>query len=227
MSNYRHRFVSTEEKNLPVGKVVCVGRNYAAHARELNNPIADEPVLFIKPGDCVVDFESPITIPGGRGDVHHEVELTVLIGEAITAGASPQDCLSAIAGVGIGLDLTLRDIQAGLKEKRQPWEKAKVFFGACVLSPFVAPASFDGLADDAAVRFTLFKNDQIAQAGCSEEMLWPVSALLAYISEWFVLRPGDVVMTGTPSGVGPLSDGDRISVELDSVLRCEAVVRST
>ena len=125
-------------------KIVCVGRNYSAHAKELNNPIPKEPLLFIKSTNCLVDLDKPIQIPKEQGECHHELEISVLIGKKLTK-ASREEAIDAIDGIGLALDLTLRDLQSKLKSKGQPWERAKSFDGACPVSGFVDIAYFDNV----------------------------------------------------------------------------------
>lgn len=207
---YAHVFQDGRSCNLPVGKLVCVGRNYAAHARELGNEVPEAPILFMKPATACVPLEGAFAIPEGRGECHHETELCVLIGTTLK-NASPADCLAAIVGVGLGLDLTLRDQQNYLKQKGHPWEVAKAFDGAAPLSTFLAPESF---ADFTAVSFSLTVNDVLRQQGNTADMMTPVLPLLAFISQHFTLQPGDVVMTGTPQGVAALQSGDRLALSL-------------
>ncbi|MBA4503317.1 fumarylacetoacetate hydrolase family protein [Marinobacterium marinum] len=219
--SYRHRAVNGRDVELPLGKVVCIGRNYAEHARELNNPVPKEPILFIKPATTVVPMEQPFRIPAHRGAVHFETEMAILIGETLHH-ANEQQAMHAIAGIGLGLDMTLRDVQDDLKAKGQPWEKSKCFDGACPLSAFLSPASVKDLTD---VQIRLSVNGEVRQDGNSAQMLTPVLKLLAYASEWFTLEPGDVVLTGTPAGVGPVLPGDTLRVELVDLLRVETSVQ--
>lgn len=208
---YRHRYTCSSECDLPLGKIVCVGRNYAAHAAELDNPIPEEPLLFIKPATAAVPMAEPIHLPTGRGSCHFEGELALLIGERLTS-ANPADVPGAIAGLGLALDLTLRELQSKLKTDGHPWEKAKAFDGACPLSPFV---KLDWLPDWDALTFTLWLNDEIRQRGKTAHMLTPILDLTAYISSYFTLEPGDVILTGTPAGVGELLHGDRLTLQLE------------
>jgi 2-keto-4-pentenoate hydratase/2-oxohepta-3-ene-1,7-dioic acid hydratase in catechol pathway len=207
---YRHLNLSGAAIDLPLGKVVCVGRNYADHARELNNPVPTEPVLFIKPSTALCPIGEPIRRPEGKGSCHYETEICLLIGKKLTA-AREEEALGAIYGVGLGLDLTLRELQSELKAKSLPWEKAKAFDGSCPVSAF-APA--ERFPDWSNLSFQLLLNGQSQQEGRSEDMLTQIPTLLAYISEHFTLLPGDLVMTGTPAGVGPLSFGDRLELRL-------------
>jgi len=220
MKSYQHRQADAGLIELPTGKVVCVGRNYAEHARELNNPVPTEPILFIKPASSLVPLEEPFDIPAGLGAVHFETELAVLIGESLK-NADEQRARRAIAGIGVGLDLTLRDVQDQLKQKGHPWEKSKAFDGACPLSVFLSPASVGDLSD---VQIRLTVNGEVRQDGNSAQMLTPVLKLLSYISHWFTLQPGDVVLTGTPAGVGPVQPGDQLRVELVDLLRVDTRV---
>ena len=208
--SYQHCGIDGTQIPLPVGKVVCVGRNYAEHAKELNNPVPAEPILFIKPRTAVVAMGEPVHVPRGQGACHFETELAVLIGRTLK-DADETAAASAIAGLGLGLDLTLREVQDGLKARGLPWEKAKAFDGACPLSSFVLP---DRMPDLTNLRIRLIVNGEVRQDGNTADMLTPVLPLLAYMSRFFTLEPGDVVMTGTPKGVGPLLPGDRLRVLL-------------
>lgn len=219
MNGYFHQRIDTTPWGLPVGKIVCVGRNYAAHAKELNNPIPTEPLLFIKPATAAVAMERPISIPRGQGECHHELEMVLLIGQPLS-DAAPEEAIAAVAAVGLGLDLTLRDVQARLKAKGQPWERAKSFDGACPLSRLVDAAGMDLMA----LSLRLEVNGELRQSGNSRDMLFPMTDLLADISRVFTLLPGDLVMTGTPAGVGPLNSGDRLTAELGDLLSVESRV---
>jgi len=195
-----------------LGKIVCVGRNYAAHAKELNNPIPSEPILFIKPAASAVELSPSFSIPKEQGSVHHELEIALLIGKPLV-NASEDEVADAIAGLGLGLDLTLRDVQAKLKEKGHPWERAKSFDGACPLTDFISlnQVSTDDWQD---IGLLLEKNGQLQQCGSSAEMLFPILPLIAHMSSHFSLQPGDVILTGTPAGVGPLEVGDSLNCNL-------------
>ena len=219
MPDYQHHWKDGTPVHLPLGKIVCIGRNYAEHARELNNPVPDEPLLFIKPATSAVHITRPLDFPRDRGEVHFETELAVLIGRPLT-NASASEAEGAILGYGLALDLTLRDVQSRLKEKGHPWERAKAFDGACPLSPFI---SIDRLRRDH-LTFTLDINRERQQTGDTRDMLNPIVPLIAYMSSQFTLMPGDVVLTGTPKGVGPLSSGQILSLELEDALFVETTV---
>lgn len=193
----------------PVGKVVCVGRNYAEHAKELDNPIPDEPVLFIKPATSLADFAAPLEIPDQ--DCHYEAELAFLIGKQLTA----VDQLAAkqgIAGMALALDLTKRGLQSKLKEKSLPWELAKSFDGACPITPFVP---VEQSLDFTSLLYEFELEGDVVQRGDSAAMLNPVVALIAHISQHFTLMPGDIVLTGTPKGVGELKRGQSMTLSLN------------
>jgi len=219
VTDYQHHWKDGMPVNLPLGKIVCVGRNYAEHARELNNPVPDEPLLFIKPATSAVHLTRPIVLATDKGSVHFETELSVLIGRPLT-NASASDAEAAILGYGLALDLTYRDLQSQLKKKGHPWERAKSFDGACPLSPFV-PA--DQLPRDHQT-FTLDIDQKRQQTGDTREMLNQIVPLIAHMSSHFTLLPGDVILTGTPSGVGPLQAGQTLSLELDQALFVETHV---
>lgn len=217
---YQHQWHHGQAIDWPLGKVVCVGRNYADHAAELNNPIPDQPLLFIKPATAAVPLTSPLHLTTGRGSVHYETELAVLIGKPLSH-ASESGAHDAIAGIGLALDLTLRDLQSDLKAKGDPWERAKAFDGACPLSAFLPLQPGD---DVGKLSFSLSIDGQIRQQGHTGNMITPVLALIAHISETFSLLPGDVVLTGTPAGVGELQSGQRLELELEGRLHVETGV---
>ncbi|UZE95410.1 fumarylacetoacetate hydrolase family protein [Alkalimarinus alittae] len=223
---YQHQFSDGAKFEPPLGKVVCVGRNYAEHAKELNNPIPSTPILFIKPATTVTPFSEAITLPKGKGDTHYEVELAILIGKPLTDvredNGGAEKIKEAIAGYGLALDLTLRDLQGELKAKGHPWEIAKSFDGACPLSVFVSP---DAIQNSDNIEFSLSINGKLRQHGHTNEMITAVTPLIAYISQHFTLEPGDVVLTGTPAGVGLLPSGAKLAASLESVLYIETVVK--
>ena len=195
-----------------IGKVVCVGRNYAEHARELGNEIPKSPILFMKPASSVVSVHNDIARPNVAlyGDTHYEAELCIQLAADLSA-ATIEQAKQAIGGVTLGLDLTLRDLQSKLKDKGHPWERAKCFDGACVLGDWIDPQAF---GDFSHVEYQLYINDELKQDGNTGLMLFPVYELLAEISHAFSLQAGDVIMTGTPSGVGILQAGDALTFKL-------------
>lgn len=214
---YQHRLIgpvdfSQRYGELRLGKIVCVGQNYADHIKEMNSTVSAEPLLFIKTAICACPLEAGFRVPARWGSCHFETEMSVLIGARLDQ-ASEAEAAQAVAGVGLALDLTLRELQAALKAKGHPWEKAKGFTGSAPLSAFVPPP-----ADLQAVSLQLRQNGQLRQSGNTAHMLTPVTQLLAYASQFFVLEPGDVLLTGTPAGVGPLVSGDELEARLGDLL---------
>jgi 2-keto-4-pentenoate hydratase/2-oxohepta-3-ene-1,7-dioic acid hydratase in catechol pathway len=216
--SYQHCYTDGTTIPLPVGKVVCVGRNYREHARELNNPVPDRPVLFMKPSTALVSLVEAIQLPPDRGSCHHEVELAVLVGRRLSR-VDAATARAAAKGYAVALDLTLRDVQNELKRKGLPWESAKAFDGACPISPFLRP---EALADPEATELALTVNGELRQQGGTDQMLWRIFDLISYISRDFTLLPGDVVLTGTPAGVAELRPGDALELRLGEEYRISA-----
>ena len=218
---YQHQYIDGSAFPHSLGKVVCVGRNYAEHARELNNPVPSEPLLFIKPATSVVPLSAPVQLPKGRGAVHYETEIALLIGSPLSGLVSPADAVASIAGIGLALDLTLRELQDQLKSKGHPWERAKAFDGACPLSAFISPKEAPALDN---MPLQLLINGELRQDGNSADMITPIIGLLQHIAGVFTLLPGDVVLTGTPSGVGVLQPGDQLELKLGNLLQANTCV---
>ena len=214
--HYQHTWSDGTAINLPLGKVVCVGRNYAAHAAELNNPLPSEPLLFIKPATSLVALEQPVKALHPLGAIHYEAEIALLIGERLTH--STEMVTQTVTGLGVALDLTIRDLQTVLKRKGHPWEKAKAFDSSCPISPFV-PVTNKKVWTDIAVEFLI--NRQIVQRGSSADMLTQIPELLRYISLFFTLESGDVVLTGTPDGTGKLVAGQQLSAGIPGYIQVE------
>ncbi len=195
-----------------VGTIFCIGRNYADHVAELGNAMEEEPVVFLKPAAALQAEGKPLVLPGFSQDVHFECELLVLIGrDADNVGVA--EALDYVAGYGIGLDLTARDVQSEVKAKGLPWTKAKGFRGAACVSHFVPASALDPLA----ARFTLHVNDVLRQQGDTTLMRFSVPFLVSYLSQLYGLRAGDILYTGTPAGVGQLQPGDRLALDLGVV----------
>ncbi len=213
--SFQHHWNDGEAIELTTKKVVCAGLNYALHVKEMNSKAPDtEPVLFIKPATALQDLHAPLCIPKDRGAVHHELEIALLIGRRLSQ-CSAAEAVGAVSGLGLALDLTLRDLQTELKKAGRPWEKAKGFDGACAISHFVPISQCPPLDN---IDIALSVNDSPRQQGNSRDMLFPIPSLLCAISEYFTLEPGDIVLTGTPEGVGSLSGGDQLSMSLGQVL---------
>ncbi|AXY57886.1 FAA hydrolase family protein [Acinetobacter chinensis] len=192
-------------------KIVCIGRIYADHAKELGNAIPDRPVLFIKPPSSLISLDEGISWNPEWGNCHYECELTLRIDQPLKQETDPIRALEAIGAVTLGLDLTLRDLQDDLKKKGQPWERAKAFDGSCMLGDWVSRSEIKDWAD---VHYTLHINDELRQSGDTALLLFDIGTLLVDISQVFSLEPGDVVMTGTPAGVAALLPGDQLTMTL-------------
>ena len=178
-------------------------------------------VLFIKPNTALVALGEQLSIPTQLGECHIETEICILIGDKITRGCDEAQAEAAIGGVGVALDLTLRGLQQQLKDKSLPWEKAKAFDGACPVSDF---AAIDRVGDLQNQQIQLYQNQQLRQDGNSADMLTPVLPLLVYISQFFTLLPGDMVLTGTPAGVGPLAVGDQLVLSLSDLIQSQTQI---
>lgn len=207
--------IPATNQQFTIGKIVCLARNYAEHARELGNETPAAPVLFMKPASSVIGDGEAVHIPSYSQECHYEVELAVLIGKQCRA-VQAEKAMEYVAGYGVGIDMTLRDVQNGLKAKGLPWEIAKGFDTSCPLSDFV-PANL--VADPHALNLKLAVNGESRQDGWSSDMIHRVPQVVAHISAIFTLEPGDVILTGTPAGVGQVRAGDVMTAEIVSVGR--------
>lgn len=198
---------------MQTGNIYCIGRNYAAHARELDNPVPSCPVIFTKP-TVSLTFENTVTIPSFVKEPHFEAELVVALGKK-GKNIPPPDSTDMIAGYGIGIDITARDIQQELKEKSHPWFLAKGLDEFAPVSSFVPAARVDKHDQ---LTFTLDVNGRRRQNGDTSQMLFPVGEIIAYLSRHVTLLPGDLIFTGTPEGVGKLLHGDLLHADLESGL---------
>lgn len=187
-------------------KIICVGRNYAEHARELGNEVAEEPVLFMKPDSAVMQRNNPFVIPTFSNDIHYECELLLKIGRHGKC-IEEEFAYRYISEIGLGIDFTARDVQQELKAKALPWEKAKAFDGSAYIGDFKPVTDISNLGE---LKFELHKNDAIVQSGNTADMVHSIPKLIAYISQYFSLKIGDIIFTGTPSGVGPVRPGDEL-----------------
>jgi 2-keto-4-pentenoate hydratase/2-oxohepta-3-ene-1,7-dioic acid hydratase in catechol pathway len=207
--------IPATSQQFPIGKIICLARNYAEHARELGNETPAAPVLFMKPASSIIGDGETVRIPPYSQECHYEVELAVLIGKQCRA-VSAENALEYVAGYATAIDMTLRDVQNQLKSKGLPWEIAKGFDSACPLSDFV-PAS--AVTDPHNLRLTLMVNGGMRQDGSSADMIHRVPQIVAHISAIFTLEPGDVILTGTPAGVGQVVAGDVMEAEIEGVAR--------
>ena len=194
-------------------KIICIGRNYADHAKELNNPIPARPVVFMKPPSALLVNGKPFYYPEFTKDLHYEAELVLKIGKN-GRHVQPEFALDYIQEVGLGIDFTARDLQSELKSKGQPWELAKGFDGSAVLGSFVALNQLPGLSN---VEFFLEKNGERVQHGFSKDMLFSFQDIICFVSQYFKLQMGDLIYTGTPAGVGPVTVGDQLRASLVTV----------
>lgn len=193
------------------GTIFCIGRNYAAHARELNNEVPSDPVVFLKPASSIIYDGDSIILPSQSSNIHHEVELVCVIG--MEGKTIPVDnALQYVAGYAVGIDVTARDIQQKAKEKRQPWSVAKGFDTFAPLGNFV-PA--ETVPDPGKLELTLQVNGKTRQQDRTSLMIFPVAKLISYLSTIFTLSPGDLIFTGTPAGVSPLQPGDEITARMN------------
>ena len=207
---YQHLTASGEPIALPVGKVVCIGQNYQDHIAEMQSKTAAQALFFIKPSTALCAFKPGFSIPSAQGDVHNETELAVLIAKPLKR-ASAAEVMEAVWGYSLALDLTLREVQAELKKLGRPWEIAKGFDDACPIAGFVSKAQ---VPHPQQLEFRLTVNGEVRQHGNSANMIRGISEMISEMSQHFTLLPGDVVLTGTPAGVGPLHIGDTLQLQL-------------
>jgi len=200
-------------ERLRVGKILAVGRNYADHIVEMGNRPDVPPVLFTKPATAIVHDGGEVRIPADAGEVHHEVELVVVIGKSGRA-IHEDEAMNHVLGYAVGLDMTLREVQAEAKRKGEPWALAKGFDSSAPVST-VAPR--EDVGDGSGLELTLEVNGERRQAGNTSQMLHPVPALIAVASRWVTLERGDLLFTGTPAGVGPVKAGDVLEAALEKV----------
>ncbi|XP_028669669.1 acylpyruvase FAHD1, mitochondrial [Erpetoichthys calabaricus] len=204
-------------------KIICVGRNYTAHAAELRNAVPSEPLLFLKPPSAYVREGSPIQVPYYCHNLHHEVELGVVIGKRGTA--IPQEvAMQHVAGYALCLDMTARDAQDECKSKGLPWTLAKAFDTSCPVSDFIPK---EQLCDPGNVRIWLKVNDQLRQEGSTSQMIFSIPYLISYISEFITLEEGDLILTGTPKGVSSVQENDELEAGIEDILKMKfRVVRT-
>ena len=192
-------------------KIICIGRNYADHAHELGNQVPKEPVVFLKPQSAILSHKHPFYIPEWTTEVHHEVELVVKIdrlGKTISEAYAPR----YYSQVGLGIDFTARDVQSRLKKQGHPWERAKAFDGSAVVGGFVSLAELG--KDIQSLQFSLSNHGKVIQHGHTSDMLFTVNRLISEVSKFMTLKVGDLLFTGTPSGVAPVKSGDRLVGQL-------------
>jgi len=193
-------------------KIICIGRNYAKHIEELENEKPKQPVIFLKPDSSILLKKHPFVIPDFSKEVHYEVEILVKICK-LGKHISERFAYKYYEEIGLGIDFTARDLQGELKEKGLPWEKAKAFDGSAVISDFFPKEKFD-LQN---TNFKLFQNEALVQNGNTANMLWKIDEIIAYVSQFFTLKIGDIIFTGTPEGVGKVNSNDVLIGSLEDV----------
>lgn len=205
--------IKNSKEEYIIGKMVCVGRNYAEHAKELGNEVPDKPVLFLKPASALIYSGGEIIHPDYGNELHHEVELVLLIGETVR-NANKAQSEKAIIGYGVGLDMTLRDVQDGLKKKGHPWTLAKCFDTSAVISDFNLKKDYRLKSDE---KLELKVNGQVKQSDSLKSMLFNPAEIVEYISSVMTLEKGDLIFTGTPAGVSRVNRGDKLEGKLGEV----------
>jgi acylpyruvate hydrolase len=187
-------------------KIICIGRNYGAHAKELGNEVPEKPVIFCKPDTALLKNNEPFYLPGFSNDIHHEIELVVKIDKA-GKSIAPQFAHKYYSGFTLGIDFTARDLQSELKSKGLPWELSKAFDNSAVVGDFVPKNSYDL----SRLEFKLLKNGEVVQQGNTKDMLFNTDAIISFVSHYFTLKTGDLIFTGTPAGVGAVAIGDKLT----------------
>ena len=200
--------------HLQFSNIFCIGRNYVEHAEELNNEVPSQPLVFLKPTSSIILDGEKIQIPAQSENVHHEVELAVAISKAGN-NIPKENALEHVGGYGIGIDITARDIQQKAKEKGHPWTVAKGFDTFAPLSTFVKK---DQVNDPQNLNLQISVNGTVRQSDSTKLMIYPVADLIHYLSTIFTLQPGDIILTGTPKGVSPITKGDTIEASLSNGL---------
>ena len=192
-------------------KIICVGRNYAAHAQELANAVPDKPLIFLKPETAILEDNRDFLHPNFSNDIHWECELIYRVAKD-GSHVSQSEAWDYIDGIGLGIDFTARDLQEEIKKKGHPWTLAKMFDDSAPISTFLDPS---GLPDHKNLHFELRVNDVVRQSGFSGNMIFPLDVLIAYITQFITLKAGDLIFTGTPEGVGKVNVGDRLQASLE------------
>jgi 2-keto-4-pentenoate hydratase/2-oxohepta-3-ene-1,7-dioic acid hydratase in catechol pathway len=208
------------KRSVPVGKILCLGRNYAKHAREMGSETPETPVVFLKPPTAIPKAGEKVKRPGFAQEMHHEVELVVLIGRS-GKEIRKERAFDHVGGYGIGLDMTLRDVQARAKEKGLPWSVAKGFDTSAPVSSFVRK---EVVPDPHNLTLSLQVNGSVRQHSNTRNMIFGVDHLISYLSTVFTLEEGDLIFTGTPEGVGPVHSGDVLEATLEDFARCRVEI---
>lgn len=199
-------------------KILCVGRNYSEHAKELGNAVPENPVIFSKPDTALIKNNEPFYHPEFSQDIHHEVELVIKISK-MGKKIQPKFARNYFTEIGLGIDFTARDVQSKLKEKGLPWELAKAFDGSAPIGDFI---NIEG-KDLSNINFSLTKNGEVVQQGNTAQMIFPFEEIVSFVSQYFTLKVGDLIYTGTPAGVSKINIGDRLEgfIENQLMLSCD------
>jgi 5-carboxymethyl-2-hydroxymuconate isomerase len=205
--------IKNSREEFTISKIVCVGRNYAEHAKELGNEVPDKPVLFLKPASALIYSGGEIIHPDYGNELHHEVELVLLIGETVKK-TNIAEAEKAIIGYGVGLDMTLRDVQNELKKKGNPWALAKCFDTSAVISDFILKKDYQLRPDE---KLELKVNGVIKQSDSFKSMIFNPAEIVEYISSVMTLEKGDLIFTGTPAGVSRVNRGDKLEAKLGEI----------
>jgi 2-keto-4-pentenoate hydratase/2-oxohepta-3-ene-1,7-dioic acid hydratase in catechol pathway len=187
-------------------KIICIGRNYAEHAKELNNPVPKSPVVFMKPSSAMLVNDKPFYYPEFTKDLHHEAEIVLKVAKN-GKHVQPEFASGYFEEIAFGIDFTACDVQERCKEKGHPWEIAKAFDGSAPLSRFIP---LEDVPDPKAIEFKLRKNGEVVQHGNTADLLFSFEDIIVYVSKFFTLHMGDLIFTGTPAGVGPVQIGDKL-----------------
>ncbi len=210
-----------QKSEIEVGKIVCVGRNYVAHAEELGNEVPAFPLIFLKPPSNLIFNGDVIVHPDYSNEMHHEVELVLLIGKTVK-DADEKSAEKAIAGYAVGLDMTLRDIQSELKKKGHPWTLAKCFDGAAAISEVVSSEEIDFSGKE---KISLKVNDELRQNSNLNKMIFSPIEIVKYISSKMTLEKGDLIYTGTPKGVNKVARGDKLFADIENIGKLEVEIK--
>jgi len=212
--------IKNSKEDFPIEKIVCVGRNYSEHAKELGNEVPEKPVLFLKPASALIYSKGEIIHPNYGSELQHEVELVLLIGEKVK-NASEGQSENAIIGYGVGLDMTLRDVQTELKKKGHPWTLAKCFDTSAVTSDFVLKKDYQLTTEE---KLELKVNGQIRQNDSLKSMIFNPAEIVEYVSSVMTLEKGDLIFTGTPAGVSKVNRGDKLEARLGEIVQLSCTV---
>jgi 2-keto-4-pentenoate hydratase/2-oxohepta-3-ene-1,7-dioic acid hydratase in catechol pathway len=202
-------------------KIICIGRNYADHARELNHPLPEVPVFFMKPESSVIQNNNPFFFPGFSNEVHYETEIVLKI-MRLGKNIEKQFAHRYYQEVGVGIDFTARDLQRECIKEGKPWEIAKAFDGSAVLGKFIKK---EKLPDPDAVEFQLDLNGQIVQKGNTRDLIFSFNTIIAYVTKFVTLKTGDLIFTGTPAGVGPVKINDHLVASVEGQVLLDFMVK--